>query len=1101
MDPCGDPAVGGDWPQDRGQEGPLLGTFVDSSHSEHEDRNRISEELIMIVQEMKKYFPAEKHTKPSTLDALNYAVRCVHSVQANRDFFSNLSPHGAPQTDVSAHGLEELASLTSEQASKNTDTFVAVLSLVSGRLVHISEQAASILNSKKGSLTSSRFVDLLAPQDVRVFYTHTVQSQLPFWSSQTQRASQYGSASVKSFFCRICGGGDRAEKKHYSPFWILPYLLHVHSSAQPEPEPCCLALAEKIHSGYEAPRIPVNKRIFTTTHTPGCVFLEVDERAVPLLGYLPQDLIGTSILTYVHPEDRPLMVAIHQKVLKYVGHPPFEHSPIRFCTQNGDYVILDSSWSSFVNPWSRKVSFIIGRHKVQTSPLNEDVFATKIKKAPDNDKDIADLQEQIHRLLLQPIHASTSSGYGSLGSSGSQEQHVSIPSSSEPSGHCVEEAQKEQMTLPQVYTCVNKIKNVGQQLYIESMARSVKPVMDTCVELQGGDEQKDFSSSQTLRNKSMDTGSCGDPRQEQHSSSYQQMSCIDSVIRYLTSYSLPALKRKCISCTNTSSSSEEAKQNHDADCSTALRETEQILNKPQKEMPTTGPSTDAEGGAAWSLSPATLSTGSGRSQCSCSGTTVPVPPLHSAEGVALACKPWTLRTQPSALTAEEFEHVGLTTAVLSTHTQKEEQSYVDRFQERILTSPYSCYLKKKSKSNAKYSCVQGSPKQTRCAGSGRRKHKRKKLPVPLDTSSSSADFCSHVRGLLPSVQPWSPSVVSSPDPSSLAFPSALVAPNQDPCLLSSFPFEVASLGVGSSAGWAAAAECPPLPAGPQPISAFPSAYLDTFMTIFLPSPPVFPLWSASFSPYAFLGAAGSSEMTPLVPAMAPHLEPTSSDHSRGRMEEGWETHGEEHPLISSRSSSPLQLNLLQEEMPAPSESPDPVRRAAGPEVECHCVTGNHGSRSSHCAASDLATPSVHQESLSAAATGSVHFSSSDYSGISENGQRSQNRQRNEALPGVAEESIWRMIEQTPERVLMTYQVPERRREEVLRGDLAKLSSMEQWQPQFSPAQKEELAKVCWIHSQTAPQEGHLQNCVACEDRGSVGDTGEACEHQASEDTS
>lgn len=35
-----------------------------------------------------------------------------------------------------------------------------------------------------------------------------------------------------------------------------------------------------------------------------------------------------------------------------------------------------------------------------------------------------------------------------------------------------------------------------------------------------------------------------------------------------------------------------------------------------------------------------------------------------------------------------------------------------------------------------------------------------------------------------------------------------------------------------------------------------------------------------------------------------------------------------------------------------------------------CVTGNDGSRSSHRAASDMATPSVHQESLSAAASGS-----------------------------------------------------------------------------------------------------------------------------------
>jgi period circadian protein len=46
------------------------------------------------------------------------------------------------------------------------------------------------------------------------------------------------------------------------------------------------------------------------------------------------------------------------------------------------------------------------------------------------------------------------------------------------------------------------------------------------------DEQKDFSSSQTLKNKSTtDTGSGGNLQQEQPSSSYQQMNCIDSVIR------------------------------------------------------------------------------------------------------------------------------------------------------------------------------------------------------------------------------------------------------------------------------------------------------------------------------------------------------------------------------------------------------------------------------------------------------------------------------------------------------------------------------------------------------------------------------------------
>ena len=47
------------------------------------------------------------------------------------------------------------------------------------------------------------------------------------------------------------------------------------------------------------------------------------------------------------------------------GGQPFDYSPIRFRARNGEYITLDTSWSSFVNPWSRKISFIIGRHRVR----------------------------------------------------------------------------------------------------------------------------------------------------------------------------------------------------------------------------------------------------------------------------------------------------------------------------------------------------------------------------------------------------------------------------------------------------------------------------------------------------------------------------------------------------------------------------------------------------------------------------------------------------------------------------------------------------------------------------------------------------------------
>src|SRR4029434_5708748 len=47
-----------------------------------------------------------------------------------------------------------------------------------------------------------------------------------------------------------------------------------------------------------------------------CVFYS----AVPLLGYLPQDLIGTSLLTCLHPEDRALMPAMHRKSMCDLPH-------------------------------------------------------------------------------------------------------------------------------------------------------------------------------------------------------------------------------------------------------------------------------------------------------------------------------------------------------------------------------------------------------------------------------------------------------------------------------------------------------------------------------------------------------------------------------------------------------------------------------------------------------------------------------------------------------------------------------------------------------------------------------------------------------------
>uniref|UniRef100_A0A7N8YEI0 Period circadian protein homolog 2 n=1 Tax=Mastacembelus armatus TaxID=205130 RepID=A0A7N8YEI0_9TELE len=355
--------------------------------SQESAKAKTQKEVIKTLKELKLHLPAEKrhNNKSTTLNTLKYALRCVKQVEANEEYYQLLRINDSQPSglDVSSYTIEEIDNITSEYTLKNNDIFAVAVSLITGRIVYISDQAASILNCKRDVFNNAKFVEFLTPQDVSVFYSFTTPYRLPSWSMCTgTESSPPDCMQEKSFFCRISGGKECEGDLQYYPFRMTPYLMKVQDTVHAEDQFCCLLLAERVHSGYDAPRIPTDKRVFTTTHTPSCVFQDVDERAVPLLGYLPQDLIGTPVLLHLHPNDRPIMLAIHRKILQYAGQP-FDHSSIRFCARNGEYIILDTSWSSFVNPWSRKVSFVIGRHKVRMGPVNEDVFVAPVSPVLD----------------------------------------------------------------------------------------------------------------------------------------------------------------------------------------------------------------------------------------------------------------------------------------------------------------------------------------------------------------------------------------------------------------------------------------------------------------------------------------------------------------------------------------------------------------------------------------------------------------------------------------------------------------------------------------------------------------------------------------------
>ncbi|KAK1340539.1 hypothetical protein QTO34_019109 [Cnephaeus nilssonii] len=245
-------------------------------------------------------------------------------------------------------------------------------------------------------------------------------------------------------------------------------------------------------------------------------------------------------------------------------------------------------------------------------------------------------------------------------------------------------------------------------------------------------------------------------------------------------------------------------------------------------------------------------------------------------------------------------------------------------------------------------------------------------------------------------------------------------------------------------------------------------------------------------------------MPPSVPGAAPDMEPPPPVTTQRGAGQSWETQSEGRPGPSSRGSSPLQLALLQEDRPPSCES-----------AEQQCASGSSG-KNSRFSARDPSPPGP-GSAASGSSDSSVRVSGSeDASEVAPAGQQPGDVRERAACPRAAEESVWSRIAQTPERVLMTYQVPasdgaQRSRqsrsraastgplgttlvclcprvpEVVLREDLEKLAGMRQRQPRFSPGQRAELARArAWPPGQSLPAGADST------DRASGRDAGGAC---------
>ncbi|XP_046445918.1 period circadian protein-like isoform X1 [Daphnia pulex] len=313
--------------------------------------------------------------------------------------------------------LEEVPTVKSKEA------FIAAISLQDGIVVYVTPSLTEKLGYPVEMWCGRSLLDFIHPKD-RLAFTNQITSKLLASLDKDDSSSGYSFSSDEGLFprgsmigssssppnmlcCRLrmyrglrtSGFGIVDKKTSYLPFKIILNLEKItlpreSPESQNEKETVAdgsvpknpeeddsdsaeyylLAYAVPISTAYKNPDEKNSTGEFGLRHSANCLFSEVDMSSVPYLGHLPQDLLGTSALDFYHPNDLPELKKIYDSVIGRQGKS-LRSKPYNFRAFNGCYVLLQTDWTCFVNPWTKKLEFVAGHHRVLKGPSNPDVFA------------------------------------------------------------------------------------------------------------------------------------------------------------------------------------------------------------------------------------------------------------------------------------------------------------------------------------------------------------------------------------------------------------------------------------------------------------------------------------------------------------------------------------------------------------------------------------------------------------------------------------------------------------------------------------------------------------------------------------------------------
>ncbi|XP_021419595.2 aryl hydrocarbon receptor nuclear translocator-like protein 2 isoform X2 [Oncorhynchus mykiss] len=360
-------------------------------HSQIEKRRR--DKMNTLIDELSAMIPSwnPMAKKLDKLTVLRMAVQHLKALKGASSSFTDVNykckPSFLPQDD-----LKHLV-LTA------TDGFLFVVSCDRGKILFTSESVLKFLNYSRLELIGQSLFDYVHPKDISKVKEQLSASGLyprerlidAKTGLQVQDlpvgAVQLCTGARRSFFCRMKhsrtvmktedktiqpSSSKKKESQRYCTVHCTGYMrswpstqLGAESDDNESSHLSCLVAVCRVHPNnacQPSREVKVKPTQFVTRFAIDGKFIFVDQQATTVLGYLPQELLGTSCYEYFHQDDLQHLAETHRKVLR--SKEKIETSCYKFKTKLGFFVLLQSQWFSFINPWTKEVEFIVSTNQV-----------------------------------------------------------------------------------------------------------------------------------------------------------------------------------------------------------------------------------------------------------------------------------------------------------------------------------------------------------------------------------------------------------------------------------------------------------------------------------------------------------------------------------------------------------------------------------------------------------------------------------------------------------------------------------------------------------------------------------------------------------------